>query len=255
MRRGAWLVALLPVTAGASDLDDLTAVLRQARTHTARGTVEVSVFFPPREVPTRLASVLPTVPFRPALLGKNFNVTQQPASPVAGRDVTRFALVPKVGQAARWTLWVDRTWNVPLAFEERMPDGTLARRATFTQIEPRLAARTLKVPGVPSGLGAALRAALPGLRPPPGFVPTAVATRKAGGLEVTLGDGANVLALVLAPRSVRAAPGVASRQVGGRFVWLVGNLPGTDLQAALSGIRRVDDTPLGTFLPPTDSKD
>lgn len=259
------LLAGLPLTGSAqaqsagqvTPLEELTAALRQARTRAARGTVEVSVFFPPRAVPIRAARALPAVPFRPGLIAQHFTVTraQAPAT-VAGRDVTRFDLVPKVGQAARWTLWVDQAWNVPLAFEERMPGGTLARRAAFSEVSPELARVKAGLPPVPPGLRAAVLAALPGLRFPPGFTPTAAAAREGGGVEVTLSDGANVLALVLAPRDVRAAPGVASRRVGSgrRFVWLVGNLPDTPLRQALAGVRGADEARLGTFLAPADSK-
>nr|WP_281378343.1 transcriptional regulator [Deinococcus budaensis] len=244
---------------GVSPLDELTAALRQARTRAARGTVDVSVFFPPRAVPTRTARALPAVPFRPGLIAQHFRVTRAPApATVAGRDVTRFDLVPKVGQAARWTLWVDRAWNVPLAFEERMPGGTLARRAAFSAVGSELARVQAGVPPVPPGLRAAVLAALPGLRFPPGFTPTAAGPRAGGGLEVTLSDGANVLALVLAPRDVRAAPGVVSRRVGSgggrRFVWLVGNLPDAPLRSALAGVRGVEEARLGTLLASPDSK-
>ncbi|GMA15629.1 transcriptional regulator [Deinococcus metallilatus] len=255
-RPGVLLGGLLLLgVAHASDTDDLVSALRQARTLAARGTVEVSVLFPPRAVPTRQARVLPAVPFRPALLAQHFTVTRAQAPPLAGRDVTRFDLTPKVGQAARWTLWIDRVWNVPLAYEERTADGTLARRAAFTQVEPQPVRRQVTVPAIPAGLRAALLAALPGLRLPPGFTSAGVRARPAGGTEVTLSDGANVLALVIAPRNVRAAPGVASRRVGDRFVWLVGNLPDEPLRAALAGIRAVDEEALGTFLAPADSKE
>ena len=56
-------------------------------------------------------------------------------------------------------------------------------------------------------------------------------------------DGVNVLALVTAPRNVKAAPGVHSRQVGGSFVWLVGNLPQDALAAADSEPRIAHDRP------------
>lgn len=252
-RSAALLLALLG-TAGASDLDDLLSALRQARTRAARGEAEVSVFFPPRTVPTRTAGGLPAVPFRPGLIAQNFSVTRADAPPVAERNVTRFDLTPRVGQAARWTLWVDREWNVPLAFEERMPDGTLARRAALTRVNARSAQRRAEVPP-PPGLRAAVLRALPGLRLPPGFTPVEVRPRTvgAGGLEVTLSDGVNVLALVVAPRNVKAAPGVASRRVGAQFVWLVGNLPDAPLQAALAGVRGADLAALGTFLPPAAS--
>lgn len=266
-RRSAALLAGLALagvaqTQGAaqvSPLEELTAALRQARTRAARGTVEVSVYFPPREVPTRTARALPAVPFRPGLIAQHFTVTRAPApATVAGRDVTRFDLAPKVGEAARWTLWVDRAWNVPLAFEERMPGGTLARRAAFRQVNSPPVRVQAGLPPIPPGLRAAVLAALPGLRLPPGFTPIAAGPRPGGGLEVTLSDGANVLALVLAGRDVRAAPGVVSRQIGSgsgrRFVWLVGNLPDAPLRAALAGVRGVEEGRLGTFLASPGSK-
>lgn len=255
MNRALALALALSVPAQAAAADDLAAALRQSRTLAARGEAEVSVYFPPRAVPTRTAARLPVVPFRPALLARHFNVTRQdaPAS-IAGREVTRYDLTPKVGQAARWTLWIDRAWNVPLAYEERMPDGTLARRAALTRVLPQPVRVQTEVPPIPEGLRGAVLAALPGLRFPPGFVPVSAEPRAGGGVTVSLSDGINVLALVVAPRNVRAAPGVASRRVGGRFVWLVGNLPGGPLRNALSAIREVDETPLGTFLPAPDSK-
>ena len=83
---------------------------------------------------------------------------------------------------------------------------------------------------------------------PAGTQPLQVRSRPNGGLEVSLTDGVNVLALVVAPRGVRAAPGIASRRVDGGFVWLVGNLPQGALDAALAGVRRLDTAGLGTFL-------
>ena len=93
----------------------------------------------------------------------------------------------------------------------------------------------------------AVRAALPGLRFPAGFTPVA-AVQKDRRVEVTLSDGLNTLALVLAPRNVKAAPGVASRKVGGRFVWLVGNMPQDDLKKAIAGITEVNEAGLGHLL-------
>ncbi len=243
------LLALLTGGAGAADVDDLSDALRRARNQAARGEVEVTVLFPPREVPTRRANALPAVPFRPPLLARNFTVSRAGTEPVAGRPATRFELRPKVGQAARWTLWIDTDWNVPLAFEERMPDGTLARRAAFLKVNSRLVRVQAGVPVVPGGLRASVLAAFPGLRFPPGFVPEGVRVRAGGRVDISLTDGANVLALVVASRNVAAAPGVASRRVGERGVWLVGTLPGAALDQALANVRALDPAALGTFLP------
>ncbi|UBV42582.1 transcriptional regulator [Deinococcus taeanensis] len=246
------LAALLSLSgAVAADLEDLLSALRRARTFTARGQVEVTVLFPPRSTPTRTATQLPPLPVRPALLARNFTVTRSGPDRVAGRAAARFTLTPRVGDAARWTLWVDRTWNVPLAFEERGADGTLARRAALSGPPPTLARVNRPAPAAPPGLRAALTRALPGLTLPPGFVPVGAQTRAAG-LEITLSDGLNVLALVIAPKNVKAAPGVAARRVGRVFVWLVGNLPPDALQAALAGVRAADPAPLSTFGAPPD---
>ncbi|WP_240741072.1 transcriptional regulator [Deinococcus sp. Arct2-2] len=259
MRRVLLLGLLFVGTAQATDADDLAAALKKARQWTARGQVEVSVFFPPRTTPTRTTNALPAVPFRPALLARNFTVTRGDSEAVAGRPSTRFDLTPKQGAAARWSLWIDREWNVPLAFEERMPDGTLARRAAFLKVNGALA--RVPVQAVPPvvGLSAVLKAALPGLRLPAGFTPVAAKARAEGqgGTEITLSDGVNVLALIVAPRNVRPAVGVASVRVAGsggvRFVWLVGNLPDAALKTALANVRQVDEAGLGTFAAPVDA--
>lgn len=250
---GTLLAVSLPGHAQASDADDLIAALKRARTLAARGQAEVTVLFPPRAVPTRVAAALPALPVRPALLLKNFTVVRAGPQTVAGRDSVRFDLTPKVGGAGRWSLWVDRAWNVPLAFEERRADGAVVRRAAFLKVNAAPAKVALTVPAAPAGLRAALTRALPGLTFPPGFTPVGVRPRAAGVTEVTLTDGLNVLALVIAPQDVRGAPGVASRRVGNVFVWLVGNLPDATLRSALAGVRRASADPLGTFALPGDS--
>lgn len=256
MRRAVPLTlgALLLGGAQATDFTDLLVALRRARMLEVRGTATATVLFPPRAVPTRAGRALPLVVFRPALLQKNFNVTRAGEDTLAGRPVTRFDLIPKVGQAARWSLWIDQAWNLPLAYEERSADGTLARRAELTAVKAAPVKVMTTVPGVPDGLRAAVLAALPGLRFPAGFTPVTVFARP-GGLEIPLTDGVNSLALVVSSRNVQGAPGVASQKTGGVFVWLVGNLPAAELSAALSGVRGADQAALGTFVNPAASKE
>ncbi|MBZ9713330.1 transcriptional regulator [Deinococcus multiflagellatus] len=229
-----------------AEMAEVLGALKQARTLAARGQAEVTVLFPPRPEPTRRAATLPTVPARPNLIAQNFTATRVGPDTVAGRAVIRYDLTPKVGQAARWSLWVDTAWNVPLAYEERSAGGALARRAAFVKVGAAPVRQNVAPPAVPAGLRAALAQALPGLRLPPGFVPSGVG-RRAAGMDIVLTDGLNTLTLVLARRDVAAAPGVASRRVAGGFVWLVGNLPPGPLGAALSGITRTDQTPLNPF--------
>lgn len=252
---GRWALlgtCLLGPYAAAADVDDLLVALKRARTFTARGQAEVTVYFPPRPEPTRRAAQLPAVPFRPGLLKRNFSVLRTDGDPVAGRAVSRYDLTPRNSGASRWTLWVDVAWQVPLAFEERRPGGELTRRAAFLKVNAALAKVSRPVAAVPAGLRAALLQALPGLRLPEGFTPVEV-RRQGERWTVTLSDGVNVLALVAAPRGVQAAPGVASRPVEGGFVWLVGNLPPGALSQALAGVRQLRLAQLGTFVTPADS--
>lgn len=243
-----------PVTVQAASTlpAELTRALNRSRTFAARGQAEVTVLFPPRAVPTRRVGQLPVVPFRPGMIARNFTVSQSAGAAIAGRPTTRYDLTPRNPQAPRWTLWIDQAWTVPLGFEERSADGTVARRATFQKVNAKLARLERPVPAVPEGLRAAVTRTLPGLRFPAGFTPVAL-ERAAPRWQITLSDGLNTLSLVTAPRSVKAAPGVASRQIGERFVWLTGNLPEEALAEALSGIRKIDEAALGTFSAPASS--
>ncbi|AWN24686.1 transcriptional regulator [Deinococcus irradiatisoli] len=234
----------------------LTSALNKAARYTVRGEASVTVTFPPRDPPTRTAQALPPLKVFPALLTRNFEITLGAPDTVAGRAAQVVTLKPKAGAAAAWRLWIDREWNVPLAYEERGVDGVVARRAELVRadkLQKRAAdvAQTLALPPLP-GLAQALKKALPGLSLPPGFQAVGVGQRPAGP-QVILSDGINVLALVLAQKGVKAAPGVASRRIGGGYVWLVGNLDTPTLQAALNSVKKRDLGPLGTFLPPGDS--
>ena len=238
--------------AQAADVDSLLSALRKSANFTVRGQASVTLVFPPRKPPTRTVEVLPPVPFIPNLIRRNFKVSLTGQATVARREAQVFILTPKVGTAASWRLWIDREWNVPLAYEERSSDGTLARRAELTRAD-KLQKRGQPLPlQVPPDLAGAVGQALPGLKLPPGFAPLRVGQRPAGP-EIIFSDGLNVLALVFAERQVKAAPGVASRRIGGGFVWLIGNLDSDALNAALAGIKSRNPEALGTFMPPGDS--
>ena len=235
-----------------SDTAALLSAFNKSLRFVVRGDASVTVLFPPRAVPVRRAAGLPPIKVFPQLLKQNFAVKQGAAETVAGRPAQVFTLTPKVGAAASWRIWVDTSWNVPLAYEERSADGTLARRAELLRADKLQKRLTPLKSDVTQGLAQALKRALPGLALPPGFEAVGVGQRPAG-RQLNLSDGINVLALVLAQKNVKAAQGVASRQVGDGFVWLVGNLAASDLQAALKEVRPGDASVLGTFAPPGDS--
>jgi len=224
-----------------SPTDGLISALKKSLGAEARGEAVLELVFPPSTTPLRNARLLPRLASVPGLIRRNFTVTVSPDT-VAGRPARRYALTPANPQAARWVIWTDQQWNVPLAYQERMAGGPLARRAELTAVNPALS--RLSRPGrartVRPGLKRALLSALPGLSLPAGFEPVGVHTRTGSAVEVLLSDGLNVLALVVSPRPVKAASGVGVRQLGGQSVWLVGNLPQSALDDALSRIRRAD---------------
>ena len=235
-----------------SDLELLLGALRKAAQYTVRGEASINVIFPPGKAPLRRAGQLPPVPFVPGLIGKNFGVVQGSPEPIAGRPTRVFTLSPNNALAPRWRLWIDTRWNVPLAYEERSADGSLARRAELLSANKLQKRETpLNVKLLP-GLHAALLSALPGLKLPDGFRALSV-QRRGAGPEIILSDGVNVLALLLAQKGVQAAPGVASRKLGGGYLWLVGNVEAAALQSTLGSVKKSDLSLLGTFLPATDS--
>ena len=242
--------ALTAASAGADDAALLLKLLQRAQRQELRGQVVSSVYFPPRPNPDRRLNTLPAVRFVPWLLKKNFDVTLAGSDRVADRDAQRYELSPKAGSGARWTLWLDLQTQLPLGFAERGADGTLVRQAQFVKVNggaKRRLSPLVSVPRDPS-FRAAVLAALPGLKIPKGFEPISYQQRDRGP-EVVLSDGVNVLALVIAGRPVKPAPGVAVRPVGAGWLWLVGNLPQGELDAALKSVRSISLDALGTFSP------
>ena len=259
----------------ASPTDALISALRRSLLQEARGEAVLELVFPPSSAPIRRARALPRLGAGLALIRRNFVVTAAPDT-VAGRSTTRYLLTPNNAQAAHWTIWIDVRWKVPLAYQERLPDGALARRAELLSVNPglnRLTARAVQTP-VP-GLKKALLRVLPGLNLPAGFEPLRVRAGAAGdaaasapvgnssagpgATEVVLSDGLNVLVMVVSSRAVQPASGVAVRRLGAQSVWLVGNLPQNILEGALSSIRRLDPLALssmmGTFGRPVASEE
>ncbi len=235
-------------TDSTSPTEALISALKKSWGQEARGEAVLELVFPPSAEPLRRARALPRLGGVPGLIRRNFTVTAA-ADTAAGRPAVRYTLTPANPAAARWTVTVDAAWKVPLAYREEMPGGTLARRAELLSVGTGLSrlAQPYKAQTPTQGLRKALLAALPGLKIPAGFEPLSVKVRAGGDAEVVLSDGLNVLALVVSPRTVRSASGVAARRLNNQSVWLVGNLPQDALGSALAGLRRVDAGALATL--------
>jgi hypothetical protein len=242
-------------TQPSSPTEALISALKKSLVQQARGQAVLELVFPPSSTPLRNARTLPGLKAVPGLIRRNFTVTVASGT-VAGRPALGYTLTPNNAQAARWIIWVDSVWNVPLAYQERMPDGSLARRAELLSAESKLnrLGTPLKLPASRPGLRKALLMAVPGLKLPAGFEPISVRLRTLPNAqpagteaEVVLSDGLNVLALVVSPRTVKPASGVVARRLGDQSVWLVGNLPQDALEGTLGGIRKLDTQALGTL--------
>lgn len=218
--------------------EQFLAAMLKARKHVVMGESKITVRFPPRQQPHRTAKTLPNIHIRPWLIKKNFKITITNPQKIAGRPTHRYELTPKTGPAPRWVFWIDQEWNVPLAFEERQPDGTLTRSARIKKINT-LTKMNRKVPKHRPSLRKKINKALPGVQYPQGFIPVGIKERPQGEQEVTLTDGINKLALMIATRNVTNAPGIVSRKVEQQFIWLVGNLPKKDLRKTLESVTQV----------------
>lgn len=218
--------------------DQLLSAMLKARKHAAKGESKITVRFPPRKEPHREAKTLPNIHIRPWLIRKNFKIIKTNPQKIAGRSAHRYELTPNTGSAPRWVFWIDQEWNVPLAFEERQPDGTLTRSARMKKIY-KLAQMNRKVPKNRPSLRKKVNKALPGLQYPQGFIPVGLKERPKRGQEITLTDGINKLALIIASKNVKHAPGIVSRKIEQQFIWLVGNLPHKDLRKVLKSVQKV----------------
>ncbi|AFZ68182.1 hypothetical protein [Deinococcus peraridilitoris] len=252
MRRFACgvLALLLGSSAQAQDLASFLDAMRRARHLEVHGTVESSVYFPPRGNPTRRVRTLPRVEFVPWLVQRNFDLSAGTNETLAGRGVVRYDLTPKRGSADRWTIWLDARWDVPLAYEQRTSTGEVIRRAAFTRVQGkprrRLNIMTERVSDPP--FRQAVLRGLPGLALPETFEPVGCHASETG-REILLSDGLNVLALVIAPRDVQGGSGVTSRRVGPYYLWLIGSLPQAQLRDVIAQVQDVKLEALEFFAP------
>jgi len=245
-----------PDLSNSARLERLIAALE--RGGIPKGTAEISVYFPPRKVPTQSANKLPRLSLVPNLIRQNFDLNVLGTEKLLGRDVDKLELKPKLEGASTWNFWIDAQWSIPLAFEQRSFDGQLIRRAEYTALKVQ------KVPQrrdplapltVRPGLERRVVAALPNFAPPQGFRAVSIKRGKRGDLvtlELTFSDGLNTFPLVVAAKGTKAADGIAVRKLEGKngalWLWMVGRFPKSTLEGTLATVQGpVDVDGLGTF--------
>jgi len=223
-----------------------------------KGTVEVSVYFPPRKDTTQSAGKLPRLSLVPNLIRQNFDLNVLGTEKLLGRDVDKLELRPKLEGASSWNFWIDAQWSTPLAFEQRGFDGQLIRRAEYTALKVQKAPPRRDPPTpvtVRPGLERRVVAALPNFAPPQGFRAVSLKRGKRGDLatlELSFSDGLNTFPLIVAAKGTKAADGIAVRKLEGKngalWLWMVGRFPKSTLEGTLATVQGpVDVDGLGTF--------
>ncbi|GEM48029.1 hypothetical protein [Deinococcus cellulosilyticus] len=226
---------MLSGAALAGDWQDLLKAVQKSRSHMPAGNVEVLVVFPPSNKPVKMRKDLPQLNFLPGLVKKNFELDWKDSQVIAGRNTTMYTLTPRNRLSNAWVIWVDDEWQVPVAYQQQDLDGTTLRRVSFQHFTGTL--NKLEKPykqklGYKSEIEKRVLRAMPGLVPPQPY--RVVGIRRAvfqdvPSIEVYLSDGLNVIPVVIAPKGVQEAEGVAVVRLDQQFVWVVAKLPPAEL--------------------------
>ena len=220
------------------------------------GTVSQTVSFPPSKNPERALLELPPPPItEPQLLRHNFRATIEAGEMIAGRETWRLTLQAINPDAPSFHFWIDREWLVRLGYEELDSSGIVTDSARFTSLDG--APKVLKNPRrlnrytFDPSLEATVLTALPGLSLPKGFHIVGLRPREVNGqqgLEVRASNGLSGMVLVLSPVANRAGLKLAVRNVSGTWLWVVANLPKTELDRVANSLMSVDQVGLGNLI-------
>jgi hypothetical protein len=247
LARVSFLIALIFGLAFAQELPKvrpfLNSVYDSEATSVLSGEVLETQLFPPRKQADQILSELPWLPLMiPELIDANFRLQLEPDKKIAGRETFKISLEPKNKIAPRWTFWVDREWRHRLAFEETDFAGNVTAKAQFIGIKNPPAPRE-KRKGRRTQLKTELEknvmATFKGLSFPEGFRVLGAQLKDVNGqrrLEVRASNGLSVIVMVFAPVSTKAGPKLAVRDVNGAWVWVIANLPKTDLEQIANSV-------------------
>ena len=247
LARASILIALVFGLAFAQELPKVRPFLNTLYDNEATGILTGEVLetqlFPPRKQADQILSELPLLPLLiPELLEENFRLQLEAGKQIAGRDTFKLSFEPKNKIAPRWTFWVDREWRHRLAFEETDFAGNVTAKAQFVGIknpptprEKRKGRRTQIKPELEKNVLAAIK----GLSLPEGFRVLGAQIKDVNTqrrLELRASNGLSVIVMVFAPVATKAGPKLAVRDVNGAWVWVIANLPKTDLERVASSV-------------------
>lgn len=226
---------LLSGAAFAGDWQSLQKAMQNSRTQMPAGSVEVLVLFPPSSKPMKVRNDLPQLNFLPSMVKKNFDLTWEDNQMVAGRSTTMYTLTPRNRLSNAWMIWVDDEWQVPVAYQQQDLNGTTMRRAafqSFTGVLNKLEKPYRQKLAYKAATEQKVLKALPGLGLPRPY--RVVGIKRAQfqdvpSVEIYLSDGLNVIPVVVAPKAVQEAEGVAVVRLDQQFVWVVAKLPPAEL--------------------------
>ncbi|WP_188998968.1 hypothetical protein [Deinococcus roseus] len=232
-------------TAFAGDWEDLQKAMVKGRSYMPEGKVEVLVLFPPSDKPMKMRKDLPQLSYLHTLVRKNFKLSAETHQVIAGRSTTMYTLSPRNKLSNAWMVWVDDEWQVPVAYQQQDLNGTTLRRAAYQSFKGTL--NPLATPFKPkvrynADLESRILAALPGLSLPRpyrvvGFKHTQF--QDVPSTEVYLSDGLNVIPVIIAPKGVQQAEGVAVISLNRQFVWVVAKLPPAELLGIIEHLKDI----------------
>jgi negative regulator of sigma E activity len=247
LARVSFLIVLIFGLAFAQELPKvrpfLNSVYESEASNVLSGEVLETQLFPPRKQADQILGELPLLPLMiPELLEANFRLQLEMGKKIAGRETYKLSLEPKNKIAPRWTFWVDREWKHRLAVEETDFAGNVTAKAQFIGLkggpaprEKRKGRRTQIKPELEQNVMTALK----GLSFPEGFRVLGAQIKDANGqrrLEIRASNGLSVIALVLAPNQTKAGPKLAVKNLNGAWVWVIANLPKTNLEQIASSL-------------------
>lgn len=220
-------------------------ILENEASLNVRGVVQERQTFPPRKEAEQTRSDFPAPPpIAVVLLRQQWNVTSSIGENIAGRQTWRLDFAPLNPDAPHFTYWIDREWKIRLAVQETDALNTVTYRAQYSSLEKptkRQAARKLMRLEAKPKMEAFIKQHIGDFYLPDGFQLFEVRPRTVrdnqNALEFRASNGLSVLVIVFSPVSTGKSDKLAVRNLKGCWVWVIANLPQSELERVSVSIR------------------